>query len=165
MAGEFYMERANLLILTPEWMVVFRRKEIPWKVLGLIVEHVGHVPEEGEAYAAQRKETGPVLHALAAELLEKMRREPAREISVCKTNLTWESCNLWQRQADMKMMKVWPDYEEIWDLIDKTAYALGDTGWLKATGGTGTVYIRSEDLRPDEELVMEHLERLQWVAG
>lgn len=85
-----------LMIQTPEWAVEIIWKNIPNKILALIVEHIQDIPQPGNAFTARKKEAATILYSMLDELDEigkddkwpKVRRVP----------ITYEGYEVWQTE-------------------------------------------------------------------
>lgn len=95
-----YGEENNLFINGYSWCVAVPQKQCPRKVLALLVEHVGLIPEGGDAFRVQKAE-GAQCVLLSAVLGPKeglkrlMHNEGAEEIR--KTAMTWKGWRIWQK--------------------------------------------------------------------
>lgn len=96
------------------WALRVRSEWFPAKLLGLIVEHIGAVPEPDTAYKL-RKDEAPQCVELAIEegawdaILKDM--EQSRPIK--KTDLTMSGDEIWQEQDQLRCVRVDPEFSRI----------------------------------------------------
>ena len=98
------------------WGVVIRSDKTPRKVLGLLVEHIGKLPEDGEAYLCRKDEDAQdeIFSVAAKPLLIKLGEARGKVLpNIRKTKLTWNSENVWQSAEMDDVVLICPDYEDI----------------------------------------------------
>ena len=115
--GEVF-ERWHYLIASYDysWGVVVRSDKTPRKVLGLLVAHIGKLPEDGEAYLCRKDEDAQdeIFSVAAKPLLLKL-GEAGRGVipGIRKTRLIWDGENVWQSTELEDVVLIRPEYEDI----------------------------------------------------
>ena len=151
----------KMMIAATGWCVVIRKSQMPRKVMGLIVEHVGDIPREGEAYQVQKKQVQTEIHGVTTKILENLRDPELERRQVKPTSLCWGRYILLQRLDDLEIVKVDPDTASIMGRSPQIDM-LGDT-IVTASGLVSDVYIDIVKTSHEEQTRMEHLSRIQWV--
>lgn len=153
----------ELMIAAPGWVVVIEKKNVPRKVLGLIAEHVGEIPEPGQAFQVSKKETRTEIFSVTLQLLEGMKHGDKEARQAKPTPLVMNGYTLWQRQKDMKVVRVAPEKEDIILSRGRTVWMF-DTDQLMVDGRVSRAYIDCFSTRKEEEEVLKHLAKVQWVS-
>lgn len=154
----------NVILHTPMWTVVILKKELPRKVLGLIAEHIGEIPQPGTAFQVKKKEAQTEIFKMVAEApLEYHSGEKPRRI-VRRTSLILGGFPLWQAATEGTVVKVFPDYEDIIQWGTNVVRLVGDDVMM-IDDTVSRAYIRCQPPKdaPDREK-LEHLAKIQWVA-
>lgn len=101
-----YGEGNTLFINGYGWCAAAPMKQMPRKVLALLVEHVGMIPMGG-AYRVQKKEGAQaILMDMALEAKDhvaKLLSEEDAEV-VRQTAMTWKGWRVWQKHRDQKVL-------------------------------------------------------------
>lgn len=99
-----------------EWSAVIQESKMPRKVLGLLAEHIGRLPDQDEAFLC-RKDTDAQeeIYSVATKpiLVLLGQAQTAALPRVKKTRLTWDGANVWQSAELEKVVLMRPDYEKI----------------------------------------------------
>ena len=120
-SGEF----KEICIETSRWHIVCEAKTVSRKILGLIVEHLGEVPQVGQCYQIKKKES-------QVKIMEPG-KPPFGGITpddcvtpdgAYKTSLVWKHANVWKCAETGKVLWIDPETEEILNFQGK-AYCLG----------------------------------------
>ena len=154
----------NVILHTAMWTVVVLKKELPRKVLAMIVEHVGEIPQQGQAWQVKKKEVQTEIFQMVDQAPQEYHswEQPRRLIR--KTNLVLGGCPLWQTATEGKVVKVQTDYEEILRWWDCTVRLVGDYV-LMADDEISRAYIRCTIPKDTQERQMlEHLANIKWVS-
>lgn len=112
---------------TEDWAVLVPRGLLPRKCLALIVEHVGEIPENGEAYNCSKKcgaqrVVRAILHEEVRELDERKELRNAK-----RTSLMYNGYVLWQNAESLHVIAIDETYSDIVCLQAQTlAFCLGD---------------------------------------
>lgn len=107
-SGEYISVRAGF------WALRVKSEWFPSKLLGLIVEHIGAVPEPDTAYKL-RKDEAPQCEELDVEetAWEKLLKDIEQSDLIRKTDLTMGGDEIWQEQNKLRCVCVDPDYSRI----------------------------------------------------
>lgn len=146
-------------IETPSWYVMCVLKNLPRKVLGLIVEHMGEIPEQGQAAQVKKKETQTKIFTQGRDAFGGVTPDdcinPPR---VIKTALVYRYSNIWQQRRGNKVFWIDPDLEDIM-LMNTAITCLGE----KVLNITGTV--SSVSIKPSNPQKAEDKRMLEYLAG
>lgn len=153
----------NIIIATGKWAVVVEKKNLPRKILGLIAEHLGDIPADGEAYQVKVKEPQIEIYDVVQQTIRSLHPEGKPLLLVKRTNLSVGSCQLWQRKDDLKIFKVHPDMEDIVVTQRGIMRIIGDETMMVDDLGS-RAYIAVEKLEASEETIFEHMAKIQCVA-
>ena len=165
-AATEYQDEPYLVIHGPGWTIAMLTAETPRKVLGLIAEHLGKIPEPEDGYAvskdlgAQAEISSMILDMVERDANTLSELEITRE-NVCeRTRLTWQGYNLWQNVGTLRVLPVDPTLE---DLVDTQDLPVAVGGLLSWDGRCSRVSILAEPVEEDNpELVF--LSGNQWTA-
>ena len=114
--------RETTAIMSSTWITEVQNEHLPREALGLIAQHLGFLPEEGEAYRTLKGEDEPSVQtmlfdtairpmaALEAALADQAN---APRVELRKTLLTFDGWNLWQKRGNGGMVLVDPELESI----------------------------------------------------
>ncbi len=154
----------NMIIHTPMWTVVIMKSELPRKVLAMVVEHIGEIPRVGTAFQAKKKETQTeIFNVVAGAPMDYHSDNQPRRI-VRRTNLILGGFPLWQTATDQKVVKVYPDYEDIINWGNGVVRLVGDDV-LMIDDDVSRAYIRASSPKAAQELEMlTHLTQIKWVS-
>lgn len=152
----------QIMIGAPGWVVVMEKKNIPRKVLGLIAEHVGDIPEPGQAYQVSKKQTQTEVFSMSMQLLTGMKNEEKERRLCKKTSVVLDGFPLWQRDKDLKMVRVPAERERIMLSTGRDIW-LFDSDTLMVDGKASRVYIDTFKAMEDGN-VLDHLAKVKWVS-
>lgn len=138
-----------LCIHGASWLVAIPYSAISRKVLALLVEHLGEIPD-GEAWAVRKGAgvQGQIMDVVLTRL-DGLRRRIAESDgeTILRTNMTWKGYEVWQRPATLKVTAY--DPELVWIGVgDPRAY--GDMLVRNDEGGLVVVL-------PGREIIEEEL--------
>lgn len=152
-----------LLIQGSGWAVEIEAGNVPRKVLGLIVEHLGKLPETDEAFQCRKDAPQTVIYDTAAHLTEDMdgRAEQGKPAKAKETALTWNGFYLWQRTGDLEIIMIDPEDQEILDVRDRDVYTLGNALYVAGCASRAYIFQRGPSTGADKH--MEHLAQMQWT--
>ena len=154
--------RKELMIGYPGWAVVITMKNVPRKVLGLIAEHLGQIPEEGEAFQVSRKQTQTAILDVAMGIIREMDNEEKERYKVKPTDMVMNGYRLWQREKDYTVVRVDPDREAIMLANGRTVW-LFDEDTMMVDGMASRVYIGTS-YAPGVAAALSHLSKLHMVS-
>lgn len=145
------------------WGVVIQQNHVPRKVLGLIAEHIGKLPEFEKAFRARKADDAQdEIYDVAVKpivgMLEQTRKS-GNQLLV-KTKLTWDGRTVWQKIDDMSVMFLDPKLEGIAALKNRATVMVGDC--LHVKGEISQVFIGK--IRPSEadKPMVAHMEKILW---
>ena len=150
-------ENQQVIIRRPGiWKVSVRNTDIPRKAIGLIAEHLGKLPEPGEAYQVRKKESQTVIYGVAVGESEITHYE-----KIGNTGLVTEDGELWQRESDNAIFAIDADYKKIMNDHGRQLY-IDEQKRVYLFGNISTITIA---LHPDSNKMdeMEFLGRRKWV--
>ena len=148
----------EIVLSAPGWTVIINRENAPRKVMGLIVEHMGDLPQIGRACHVQDEQT-------QAEIYDMAVPETAELVSgagIRRTNLTWCGCQIWQRTDNLEVFMVTPKIEDLLDNYNVTL-KLTTAGQFYAEGKASKIYFEPMQVMKDRMVALNHLAKLQWV--
>ena len=152
------------LVITGEmWGVSINEKAIPNKVKSVIVLHAGKLPGVGEAINVRKGETSSMIYDLAVagiDRLDELYRDKKREV-ICPTRLTMDGYRLWQQPKSLEINVIDPENQQILDYGDRDASLVGNAIYGETV--YGTVFVLREDVAPENKIMLNHLEQLQWI--
>lgn len=153
----------NVIIGTGWWTVVIAKESLPRKVLGLIAEHVGDIPDAGEAYRVMKGEPQTEIFGVAVQMLRSVHDGDKPLKLIKRTDLTLGGNRLWQRKDDLKMFEVYPNWEDILLTSKGTMRIVGDKAlMLDDMESRGYVLVEPADQDRTERLA--HLGKIAWVV-
>lgn len=143
-------------IETPTWYVMCIQKNLPRKVLALIVEHMGEIPLPGQAVQVKKKETQTKILNGRSAFCGVTSDDCVNPPRVTKTAIVYRHGNIWHQSREGKIYWVNPDLEEIMLRTVQVVSLGGKT--LSVIGNVSSVSIRpTPPLNPMDKRVMEYL--------
>lgn len=144
---------------TARWYVSCVLKNLPRKVLGLIVEHLGEIPEPGQAVQVKKKECQTKILSQGRDAFRGITPEDCvNPTSVHKTSIVYRGGNIWQQSWENRVFWVNPELEEIMDMKAKVV-CLGQ----KVLHISGTV--SGVSIAPTEAQTVVDKRTLDYLAG
>ena len=147
----------ELYIKTGMWRVNCELKNFPRKALGLLVEHMGTLPEPGQALQVKKKECQTMIFNDAMEAFQGITPDDCiNPANVVKTDLTYKGGSIWSQPRGKRIYWIDPDLEDIIKLTGKE-YSLGNRV-ISANGTVSAVAIvPTEPANLTEKRVLEYL--------
>lgn len=144
------------------WCVIIDRLRVPWSVLGLIVKHIGKIPEKDEAYLVHKDSVQEEVFEVAAKpaQLAEQRSRTVTLSALKHTKLIYADRNVWQRCIDQEIVLVNPEYEDI--AVLKEAQAQMVDNLLYAKGQHSKVFIGRVAPGEHEKDMITHLSLVRW---
>lgn len=152
----------ELVISYPGWAVVMTMKNVPRKVLGLVAEHLGKIPEPGEAFQVSKKQAQTEIFDVSMGVIHNMVGGEKQRRKAMPTDLELGGYRLWQREQDYAVVRVDPEKEAIMLSHGRTVWMFDDET-LMVDGNASRVYIETCYL-PETEKLLEHLGKVKWVS-
>lgn len=148
----------QIILAAPGWTAIIARENAPRKVMGLIVEYLGDLPKDGDAYQVQDKQTQAEIFDMAVPDTPN----PVAGAEVKRTNLAYMGYQIWQRTDNHSVYMVAPAMEDLLDSFG-VPIVLTDNGMLYAEGLASQLYILPLQVMQNELTALNHLAKLQWV--
>jgi hypothetical protein len=153
----------SIIIITKECVIVGDKKKMPWKVLGLIVEHMGELPVSGEAYQVRKNQPQTEIFDAATATLKNIHADNKPLKVVKRTDLTLGGYRLWQRKEDLKIFKIDPVLEDVLEISRGIHRIVGDD-LLMMEDRESRAYVYFEKPDKNGSAWLDHLSQMQWVA-
>ena len=148
-------------IETTRWYVMCVLKNLPRKVLGLIVEHLGEIPAPGQAVQVKKKECQTKIITENRDAFRGITPDDCiNPPSVHKTNLVYRYSNIWQQGRGNKVLWVDPDLEDIMNLHGKVV-CLGEKVLHMAGTHSSVSIAPSDPQRAQDKRMLEYLAGIQ----
>lgn len=144
------------VIYTGFWVVECLTAQLPRKVLGLLVEHMGTLPEDGETWLIVKKDVQKELTAFGQEAIMEMEEAEGKPIK--PTPLTLQGYELWQQPDNGKMLAFDPAMMSLVDVLCAQAVKNGEKTVAAFSGAVSRVFIWNVEVPRTEEL-----EVVAWV--
>ena len=142
-------------------------ENIPVKVIGLIAEHFGSFPEDGDAFELKKDEAEQsVMYDQEATWWDQIRALfDGEQVAMRQTPLMMNYWEIWQEQRELKTALVDPARSRIIENAyrQQAAIVAGQTGTLLWKTLSGTLAYVNADLADDKEK-MERLDGYPWCG-
>lgn len=162
-AAENTGDMENIILCTNTWAAIIEKKNMPRKALGLIAEHVGEIPQPGQAYQVRKGDPQTEIYDVVNQTIRAIHAGDKPLRIVKRTQLTMGCYQLWQRKDDLRIFQVNPALEEILMLSRGTVRIVGDDT-LMLDDLESRAYIAVEKVADQEKAAFEHLSQMQWVV-
>lgn len=148
----------ELVISTPEWIVLLDRENAPRKVLALIVEHLGELPTVGKGFHVKAEEAQAEIFKMAIPVLPEL----VEEATARRTQIAFMNHTIYQRQDNHVAYMIHPRLES---LLDNKIFPLSvaENGMLFLAGVASRIYIRPYEPMHAEMAALKHLAKYQWT--
>ena len=148
----------ELVLSAPGWTAAIARENAPRKVLALIVEHVGDLPDEGMAFQVQDKNVQTEIYNMAVPDAGT----PATGYKVKRTKLTYEGYQIWQRVDNLQVLMVAPMIEDLMDNYNREV-RITENGMFYVEGIASRLHIQPLQVQQNELPALHHLAQMQGV--
>lgn len=154
----------NIIIAadTGRWAVVMEQKNAPRKVLGLIAEHMGMLPDPGESYLVRKKDAQSEMSEIVTGMLSDITDTDKPQLLIAGTPLYYGGYQLWQRQEDLRIFKVDPELADLLILPTNEAKIIGNS-MIKAEDLESRGYIAVDNDEDNRNVWLEHLSQIEWT--
>lgn len=149
-----WVDGRRTVIYTGFWAVVSVR--LPRKVLGLLVEHMGTLPEDGDTWLIVKKDVQKELTPFGQDVIEALERENGTPMKL--TPLTLNGYELWQKLDDGKILAFDPVLTALAEAPVALAIQADDRGVAAFIEEDNKVFVFSTEVNGQKEL-----ERVMWV--
>lgn len=131
-AGELVM-----VIEAADWLAEIEWKNLPAKLLALVVEHLKTLPTLGQAFKVQKKETNTTIFNMVERMPEIEADTPV--IVAHRTRLMYESMEVWQKGGNDGCMFIPSELAAM--LLDYGRMVKWVSGGLYLEGKVSRIYI------------------------
>lgn len=154
----------NIIIATDtgHWAVVMQQKNAPRKVLGLIAEHMGMLPDPGESYLVRKKDAQLEMSEIVSGMLGNITDTEKPQLMIAGTPLYYGGYQLWQRKEDLRIFKVNPELSDLLILPTNEAKIIGNS-MIKAEDLESRGYIAVNNDEDSHNVWLEHLSQIEWT--
>ena len=144
------------------WAAVIHHGKMPRKVLGLLAEHIGRLPEDGEAFLCKKDNEAQeeILHVAVNPIMGKFAAAGRTYETIKRSRLTWDGDNVWQT-AEQEIALIRPDLEKIINFKDTSPRLVERC--LYVEGQVSTVYIHRTTPGETEKDVVAQLGNTLWI--
>lgn len=144
------------------WAAVIHHGKMPRKVLGLLAEHIGRLPEDGEAFLCKKDNEAQeeILHVAVNPTMGKFAAAGRTYETIKRSRLTWDGDNVWQT-AEQEIALIRPDLEKIINFKDTSPRLVERC--LYVEGQASTVYIHRTTPGETEKDVVAQLGNTLWI--
>lgn len=147
------------------WMAGIRMVNVPRKVLGLLVEHMGCLPKCGEAFcvakASVQKEIFDVADDPFRDLLQCVDHWEHHKIAK-QTKLVWNGDQVWQCPEDQTIVLIDPERAELAAFCGGQDVRLEGID-LMIKGSLSFAAIRKAHVSEGDKPLLENLTNVKWV--
>ena len=161
--GEVFDKKCYLITSgSYRWAVVIRHSKMPRKILGLLAEHIGRLPEEGEAFLCKKdnEAQSEMLDVTIKPILQKLAAAGETYLGMKRTRLTWDGENVWQ-DAELEVALIPPSLEKI--IVFKDTSPRMVERCLYVEGQLSYVYIHRTVPGEAEKNIVAQLGRAIWT--
>lgn len=149
----------EIVLSAPGWTAIITRENAPRKVLALIVEHVGDLPQAGQAFQVQDANSQTEIFDMAIPELEEM----VAGALVKRTRLNYDGYQIWQRVDDRTVFMMPPKHEDMLDSYNRQVKAIDNGALFYTEGIASRLYLQPLQVQQNELTALHHLAKLQWV--
>lgn len=148
----------ELILSAPGWTAEISRENAPRKVLAMIVEHVGDLPDEGIAFQVKDKDVQTEIYNMAVPDAGAQ----ATGYRVKRSGLTYNGYQIWQQVDNLKVFMVASNIEDIMDNYNREVRITED-GMFYVEGVASRLHIQPLKVEQNELPVVHHLAKMRWV--
>ena len=154
----------NIIIMADNkhWAVVMEQKNAPRKVLGMIVEHMGTLPDPGQCYFVRKKDAQLEMSEIVTDMLSDITDTDKPLLLIAGTPLYYGGYQLWQRKEDLRIFKVDPELADLLILPTNEAKIIGNS-MIKAEDLESGGYIAVNNDKDSRNVWLEHLSQIEWI--
>lgn len=151
------------------WLAGMDIDQVPAEVMGMFGEHIRAIPKSGQAYKVTKDKDGPIVQSRILEdalacvrQMEAQKAEAYKDILpvvMCKTNLIYDGCHVWQAAHVRDIYLVDPRYAT---LLSKTkdVHKVGEG-----------IYTEDEEsllwvlrvTKESDKTYLHHMEEISWI--
>ena len=160
-------DKERIAIISPWWIVDTYLNLLPRKALALIVEHAGYIPQNNNAIQLSKERgTQHLIVDTAMIPLWKMLEQidTAKGSLIHKTRLTWDGCEVWQKEDTLEVKMFDGDFLKIADSQKDDHDIRYYENMLVFDAGAELLAVMPMDF-PKDEIYLSHLSGMQWTGG
>ena len=146
----------SLLLDGDYWALCCTMEVLPRKVLALLVEHLGEIPEAGDCWQVS-KSAGNQTALLQVRRKEFMDKLDARAEAAAQTKLTFGGWRVWQETQSLKVLLMDEELTSI-VVLPQGGEAESWGGGLIKDAGPDVLVVHSKVIPPEAE----YLQAVQW---
>lgn len=147
----------QIILSTADWTVIIEKENTPRKVLALIVEHLGDLPEVGQAFHVKAGNAQAEIYSMAAPESVKHLRIQAK-----RTQITYMGYTLYQCEDSQQVHMIPPKLENLLDSKLLPLY-VADDGRLYQGGLVSQVYIKPYVPMKGDMQALQHFAEHKWI--
>ena len=151
-------EAPELVLSTSEWTAIIEKELAPRKVLALIVEHLGDLPQVGQAFHVKDDNVQTEIFSMAVPETE----EQQLNVEVKRTQIAYMDHTLYQRADSGAVYMIPPKLE---NLLDSKLLPLcvASEGRLFQAGLASQVYIKPYVPMHGDSQALQHFAEHKWI--
>lgn len=163
------VENDRMYLSNGFWLAEIDVDDVPDKILGMFGEHIRDVPKEGDAYKVTKGKDGAIVQKRILEeamgVVTQMYEHRAKAyedilpVVMCRTNLTYDGCRVWQAANVRDIFLIDPRYAA---LIGKTEEVHKVGEGIYAEDGDSKLWILRV-AKEEDKTYLEHMEKISWV--
>lgn len=144
------------------WATAIRHGKMPRKVLGLLAEHIGRLPEDGEGFLCKKNHEvqDEIIEVAIKPIMDKLADAMQSYTVVKKSRLTWDGENVWQT-AEREIALIRPDLERIINFKDASPRLVERC--LYVEGQVSTVFVHRSTPGETDKNVVAQLGSTLWI--
>lgn len=150
----------EIVLSAPGWTAIITRGNAPRKVMALIVEHVGDLPQAGQAFQVQDSNSQAEIFDMA---VPPKLEELAAGAVVKRTQLNYNGYQIWQRVDDHTVFMMPPKHEDMLDSYNRQVKVMDNGALFYTEGIASRLYLQPLSVQQNELTALHHLAKLQWV--
>lgn len=151
-----WVDGRRIVIYTGFWAVACETAKLPRKVLGLLVEHMGTLPENGDTWLIVKKDVQKELTPFGQDTILALEKERGRLTKL--TPLTLQGYELWQELNEGRILAFDPALTALAEGSTAVSIRGDDRDVLAFDGAVSEVFAFSTEVAG-----MRELEKTTWV--
>ena len=151
-------ENPEVVLSTSDWTVIIEKENAPRKVLALIVEHLGDLPQVGQAFHVKDDNVQTEIFSMAVPEAEQLQPN----VTVKRTQIAYMGHTIYQREDNNTVYMIPPKLE---DLLDGKLLPLyvAEGGKLYQAGLISQVYIKPYVPMQGDRQALQYFAEHKWI--
>lgn len=151
------------------WLAGMDIDQVPSAVMGMFGEHIRDIPCSGDAYKVTKDKDGPIVQKrIMEEALGVVRQMETRRheafvdavpVQMCKTNLIYDGCHVWQAEAGRDVFLIDPRYAVLLEKKQKV-FRVGEG--IYAEDDDSQLWVLRV-AKESDKTYLEHMEKISWI--